>query len=208
MNCKQLIEQLDSLLDGELSPAEESVLQNHLAECESCKELHRQHRHLLEQAAACAKPHEPPVDLWPGIEARIRGVARQSFFGIRAAAAAAVFGIATVVALSIQFPRDDQAIEIQAINIETQPLTRGEARAQLVSMVSPENLSYSPKTEAVLRKNIKVIQQAMLEIETAIDEDPNNPNLRQLMLTIYQQESQLVGSTNRMKVQSAEGQGI
>ena len=208
MNCKQLIEQLDPLLDGELSPAEESVLQQHLAKCESCKELHRKHRHLLEQAAAFAKSEKPPVDLWPGIEARIGGETRQSFAGIRAAAAAAVVGIAAVVMLSIQLPVDEQATEIQATKIEAQPLTYGEARAQLVSKVGPENLTYSPKTEAVLRKNIKVIQQAMSEIEAAIDEDPNNPNLRQLLLTIYQQESQLVDSTNRMKVQSAEGQGI
>ncbi|MEE8119515.1 MAG: zf-HC2 domain-containing protein [Gammaproteobacteria bacterium] len=208
MNCKQLIEQLDALLEGELSAAEERPLREHLSECKSCEELHRKHRRLLENAAMLARNIEPPVDLWPGIEARISNRARQPVFGIRAAAATAVLGFAALIALTVQQPNVNREVKLESVVTTTEPLTRQQARAQLVAKVSPTDLRYSPKTEAVLRKNIKVIEQAMAEIEAAIEADPNNPNLRQLLLTIYQQESQVVDSANRIQVQSAEGQGI
>ncbi|MCG8466112.1 MAG: hypothetical protein MI750_14850, partial [Xanthomonadales bacterium] len=91
--------------------------------------------------------------------------------------------------------------------LSAEQLRRHEARARLVSQVNG-GTEYTPETEAIVRRNLRVIEQAMQEIHEAIEEDPNNPNLRELLTTIYQKESLLVDNAQRIEAESSQRTGI
>jgi hypothetical protein len=56
MNCEQALEMLTSQLGGEIEREEETALQSHLAECESCKREQREFRGMLGLIKHLPKP--------------------------------------------------------------------------------------------------------------------------------------------------------
>src|SRR5438128_10900293 len=72
-------EQLSDYVDGELSADEQRRLEVHLATCADCTSVLSGLREVAMTARTLAS-QPPPVDLWPGIEARI-GARRASSMG-------------------------------------------------------------------------------------------------------------------------------
>src|SRR5436305_9962052 len=69
MACKSQREQIDVYLDNELDVAASLELQQHLRECESCAQLHRQKQALRSAIRGSDLTFRAP----PGLERRIRG---------------------------------------------------------------------------------------------------------------------------------------
>jgi hypothetical protein len=70
-------DQLSDYLDEELPAAERAAVQAHVATCRECATTLDELRAVLERAASL--PTRPPAsDLWPGIEPRLSGIARES----------------------------------------------------------------------------------------------------------------------------------
>ena len=69
-DCDLMCERLAAYIEGDLSPAERSQADHHLAECAACAEALVELRAIANEAALLP-PLTPSRDLWAGIEARI-----------------------------------------------------------------------------------------------------------------------------------------
>ena len=70
MTCERFDDQLQLLLDGELSSAERDAVEAHAASCSRCGPLLAEVRAIVRDAAALPEL-QPTRDLWDGIAARI-----------------------------------------------------------------------------------------------------------------------------------------
>ena len=68
VTCRTIIEQLDDLLEGRLSPADRHAVEGHLRSCASCRELES-------LVAAASAPVAPPADLLGAVLLRTSGSA-------------------------------------------------------------------------------------------------------------------------------------
>ena len=68
VTCRTIIEQLDDLLEGRLSPADRHAAEGHLRSCASCRELES-------LVAAASAPVAPPADLLGAVLLRTSGSA-------------------------------------------------------------------------------------------------------------------------------------
>ncbi len=82
MNCQEAQDLLVAYLDGEVTPSERTLLNNHLAGCETCREerdrvqaVQTQVRHFLHLQAAQAAPSP---QAWSRLQASLAGEARPS----------------------------------------------------------------------------------------------------------------------------------
>ena len=70
MNCEQIQPLLNRFHDGELTPAEASLVEAHLGTCAACHAELVKLRELSELTAALSEP-EPPGDLWERVTAEL-----------------------------------------------------------------------------------------------------------------------------------------
>lgn len=95
-----IVDRLSDYLDGEdLQPADRAAIDAHLAACGECRTTLDE----LRAVAACAgrlPERAPEADLWPGIEARVRGTSRLLPFH-RAAARRFTFTLPQLVAAGL-----------------------------------------------------------------------------------------------------------
>jgi hypothetical protein len=70
-------DRLSEYVDGDLSERDRAALEAHLPACMECRAIVDDLRALASEARAL-RPHEPSIDLWPGIEARIEAAPRRA----------------------------------------------------------------------------------------------------------------------------------
>src|SRR5262245_57346540 len=73
MNCRDVRNQLDGYVDGELTATENEAVRSHLETCAACTAELAAVRAVKDRAAALPVEIEPGDDLWPGIERAIAG---------------------------------------------------------------------------------------------------------------------------------------
>lgn len=71
MNNQHVVDQLESYIDGQLSPGTARRIESHLAGCGECRKEFNQLTALVKKAAALPKSIQPSKDLWKGIEGRL-----------------------------------------------------------------------------------------------------------------------------------------
>lgn len=76
MNCKGVIHEISSYIDGELDPAVKQELQHHLEKCPDCKMVVDQTRLTIE--IFCGSE---PVDLPTGVKTRLHEALRRKIQG-------------------------------------------------------------------------------------------------------------------------------
>jgi anti-sigma factor RsiW len=195
MDCRNALEHIDDLVDGTLDADAAAALTVHLAGCAGCA---RERDALLElRRAARALPRSiaPDRDLWPAIAQRTRP--RRSIglpLALAASVAAALIGVvATKFAeRALQDPPPTAAPELATASVQ--------GRAQFVAQVVGSDPAVSVQTRAVVEYNLRVIQQALGEIEQALEREPGDANLRQLLIAIHMQESALIERMQRLTV--------
>src|SRR5690348_18278932 len=69
----QWTDRLSEYVDGELTPAERTALEAHLAACGACRETLEELRRVVARAQTL-DDRPPTADLWPGIARHIGGV--------------------------------------------------------------------------------------------------------------------------------------
>ncbi|MBZ5589783.1 MAG: zf-HC2 domain-containing protein [Acidobacteriia bacterium] len=213
MNCRNVVERLDEFVDGTLTAAERGTVALHLESCPSCREAEAGVRALAARGAALPQAIEPAHDLWPGIAARIQagtvtqgrfGAARHSWrhhLGALAAAAAALVVVSSVVTTLIVARRDATtassragrtglAAGVTAASLELAQArgTYEAARRQLLAALEARRSSLSPATLKVLDENVRIIDEAVRQMESALARDPGNQELPSLLVTAYRQE--------------------
>lgn len=147
----------------------------------------------------------PERDLWPGIEARL-AKGRGGFWQWRVAAS--VFAASVLVGLLIIPPSSTEQVaglapsEVPAIDPELLRYSGLDAEFMRVHDRSLDALSdqlgeLSPATREVVIANLKIIRASIADINRAIEREPNNVQLRQLLRMAYQQELAIVNGIRR-----------
>jgi hypothetical protein len=170
-------------------------------------------RTLAAGAAALPRSIEPARDLWPGIAARIQGETvtqgrfgagrrhRWHHLGALAAAAAALVVVSSIVTTLIVARRDaatapagsgrrGMAAGVTSASLELSQArgTYEAARRQLLAALDARRSSLSPATLKVLDENVRIIDEAVHQMESALARDPGNQELPSLLVTAYRQE--------------------
>ena len=216
--CDKILTLLDDYADGALSPEDSRVVKEHLFSCVSCaaalEEIHR----LLAHAASLPRSIEPPRDLWKGIEARLwsrdaserlpvpaapLGCSRQ-FKPLAApallwAAAALLVVIAGVLSLLLghhtapRTERTEFALPgIEAVGWRQMDLEYGRARVDLLRVVKERRELLKPETRAVVDQNLALIEKALANIRGALEKDPANRVLMDILRNTHRQEQDML----------------
>lgn len=218
MTCAELHERLDDYADGVLNEAEFQEVELHLAACDACRHEEQRLRALLAQAAALPRELVPGHDLWPGVEGRLR---RRWSFGRRDATGApawerwlmpALAAAAAVLALSTFLPRPwrppaETGGRRHAISDGTRGLNSAEAEyarasADLMEALQARRATLPPATAAAVDDNLRTIDQALQDIRSALDQDPQNARLARLLNATHRRKvaflQQLVRLSTRL----------
>ena len=166
-------------------------------------------------AAAGQLPTEvsPQRDLWPGIAEAIARPRQGRWAPMLAQAAVVVLLIGASSGLTYLAVKDDQAptlVVAPDLLFEPASYSAGyalgpeylEARSDMAARLDDELARLSPEARADVEKNLVLIRNAIAEINAALEQEPTNALLQQLLLDAYQNEFALMhqvgGLTNHV----------
>ncbi len=198
MKTDAFLGQLSDYIDDELSATERRSVEAHLAECGTCRATLGELRRVVAQAANL-NDSAPVNDLWPGIDARIRGgaaTARLSPFR-RAISARLSFTIPQIAAAGLTLMvlsgglvwmarSGDPRADVQPIRAQVQEEEAAvtpanfankhydAAIAELERTLDQGRKSLDPETVRVLELNLAAIDRAIDQCRRALESDPSN----------------------------------
>jgi hypothetical protein len=156
----------------------------------------------LDQAARqLAKEVSPERDLWPGIEQAIRTPRRRTPWLAQAAAVVLLVGASSgITYLAV---KDDAGpmVEVRPELVFEKAAFGGDynlgpgfqdARNSLRAQLDAELASLSPEAQRDIQANLDVIHEAIVQINTALERDPDNVLLQQQLLRAYREELTLL----------------
>ena len=200
MSCAELRPLLEAYVDGDLAEDRRQQVALHLPECAGCRGEVESLLALAAESRRRLGPVEPERDLWPGVSGRIRDserAARRRQWGAGWLAAAALVGFVAGAFLMRSADTRPAPIATAAVPAPDVPLAEWEHearrhRAELLVSFSRQRDRLPAESMAVIEENLRVIDDAIHEIRTALVEDPQNPQLNFLLASAYQQEIQLL----------------
>jgi hypothetical protein len=163
---------------------------------------------LLAMASRLSTEVAPERDLWPGIEAGIAPPQRTRWSPLFAQAAAVVLLVAgssgvTYLAVTDKY-ESNQPVLTQPVlpNMLFEETSFGgkytlgsgfqDARGNLASKLDQELARLSPESRADVEMNMQVIRDAIDEINVALEAEPENILLQELLLRAYRDELRMM----------------
>lgn len=222
--------------EGALREAGEARrVEAHLEGCARCREEVAAIREILRRAAGLPRGIEPPEDLWPGIEARIRregagpgdggpgggadGALASPISSLRrtapwlAAAAAVLVALTAGVTLWIAGgPADAGVASGPAADTSeaTSAMLTGAAGVEagyrpmvdrLSGVLERQGDRLPPETREVVERNLRVIDAAIAEAESALARHPASPELLRALDRSYRRKIDLLQRSARLTAQ-------
>jgi predicted anti-sigma-YlaC factor YlaD len=205
MNCHDVESRLDDYVDGLLPESEATQVEQHLTECEECRDTVASLRALLEETANLPRDFAPERDLWPDIlkETQTKPMARhRNAWRTMAifAAAAALLLVAGV--LLTRVPGNPHQVDLAGTSDGTAGLADevrradaeyAKARTELKAALAEEEAGLDPETRQVLDENLAIIDGAIEEIRKALEEEPDNPRLVHMLVATQQKGLEVIG---------------
>lgn len=156
---------------------------------------------LLAKARQLASGVAPQRDLWPGVEAAIAEPRRKSWTPYFAQAAAVVLLVAGSSSITYMMTKEGQSVspgtpvsagldaEFTAFGADYE-LGQGfqDARHNLTARLDVELDRLSPEARQGVEENLAVIRGAITEINSALELEPDNALLQELLLKAYREE--------------------
>ena len=153
-------------------------------------------------ARQLAKEATPERDLWPGIEQAIRVPGRRRTPWLaQAAAVVLLVGASSAVTYVAVGGGGDTVVAVSPELVFEQAAFGGnyhlgpgfqDARRSLRAQLDAELASLSPKTQADIQANLDVIHRAIVQINTALEKEPDNVLLQSKLLGAYREELTLL----------------
>ena len=224
--CNGTDTRLNDYVDGLLPEAECGDLARHLEGCPECRESVVALRFLKEQAAALPRSEEPPRDLWPAIEGALPGRrhglrwlawgaprATPRAWPIGLAAAAALLVVASV-SITLWMTgtdpvRNDSSGALMRApgpallaSYRTAETEYVRATEDLMTVLESRREELSPETVALLEQNLRIIDDAIRLMWTALETDPGYSQNRHLFTTLYQKKITLLQRAIRLPSRS------
>jgi len=194
MTCDEVLTRLDVWVDEGLPPAEQAAVEAHLAGCERCRAEAAALRALLAEARALPRAILPGRDLWGGIAPRLAASGpqsggpaeipvRQRLLASRPLLlAAAIGGVLLGIAIASLWQRQGQRREFTM-----EQARYADASTALARALATDPTTLNPETRAVVERTLSILDQAIAEAEAALDSDPRNGALEQMLLARYEQ---------------------
>jgi anti-sigma factor RsiW len=190
--CAEISGLLDDYVNATLGPVDRARVEEHVSGCEPCRAELAGVRTVVVGARALPASITPPRDLWTGIEARLqsadrratRTASRPQLWGRIAAAIGFILlgaGLATVWRQSAS--PSGFAAEQARYNA---------ASAELASKLAAGPPALSSITRAVVERNLAIVDAAIQEAERALESDPGNGALEQMLRVRYEQRLDLL----------------
>jgi len=161
---------------------------------------------LLAMAGQLSTEASPERDLWPDIAAAIATPRRSRWTPVLAQAAAVILLVGGSSSLTYLAVKDQQSPVVipQAItpamlfeqtsfggNYNLGPGFQ-DARGNLASKLDQELNRLSPEARTEVETNMQVIRDAIHEINVALQQEPDNVHLQELLLNTYREELNLM----------------
>ena len=154
---------------------------------------------IMQNAARLSQRIEPERDLWPDIEQSLTAPRRRNWTPMLAQAASVVLLVAASSAVTYFAVRDDGSASIavqpeyvfeQAAFGADYNLGPGftDARSGIVAKLDMQLERLSPEDRAGVEENLKMIRNAIDQINAELAEDPDNAHLQALLLKTYREE--------------------
>lgn len=154
---------------------------------------------LLAAARQLRTEISPQRDLWPGIAAAISEPRRSRWTPLLAQAAAVVLLIGASSSITyLLVAEQQQPVTRVAPELLFEQASFGgryslgpdfqAARSSLIAELEVELERLSPESRADVELNLDVIHAAIVEINEALERDPNNTLLQQQLLNAYKEE--------------------
>jgi hypothetical protein len=198
MTCDDCRDQLDALARGRLAPGQQTAIEQHLLECESCRADLEATMALATPTASLPREITPPADLWPGVARRIR----PSPWRWHTLAAAAVLALMAATSLATarlvrhrepdRVAMDGPAV-VRLIDAQYAPRLQS-----LNALLAHERGTLAPETVATIERNLAVIDRALAESREALERDPANLDLRTLYRTTQAQRVAFLEQATRL----------
>ena len=162
---------------------------------------------LIAMAGKLSHEVAPERDLWPNIEAAITVPTRSRWTPIFAQAAAVILLVAgssglTYLAVTEQQNSADAGPQIIPANMLFEETSFGgkytlgsgfqDAHGNLASKLDQELARLSPESRAGVEENMQVIRNAIDEINVALEAEPENVLLQELLLKAYRDELRMM----------------
>jgi hypothetical protein len=194
--------------DGTLGADVPTDVTDHLAHCAACAADVARVRQLMTRVREAPLPADTAGDLWPDIRARIEREkivqlssaavhgAGRSMFRVPVFAAGLA---AAVILILIALPY----VRIGKARLATSPTAAVTAEVRLVAdsarlfareatillnELELRRAMIPPQRRTAIDHDLKVIDDAILELQRAIERDPNNPALRRMLASSYRQK--------------------
>ncbi len=203
-------ETLDAWLRGELDGDQERAF---LAAAEAAPELRAEvaeYRRRIDQVRALPPEIEPERDLWPAIAARLPAARRRSWPWALAASLVLAAGLAIVVRQAGLAPQSEvppASPPSLATAPRLSPVARSayaqtdqalaEIRLQLRRTVAEREAELPEATRRLVHENLETIERAIAEIEAALAERPESPELARTYIAYRQRQIDLLRQVNR-----------
>lgn len=195
MTCAEFSAGLDRYARGAMPPAEAAALEAHAGSCADCARLLEQLEPALPAAAGLSKVAQPAEDLWPRIAVRIERarVAPGIRLSWRALAAAAVLVVAASSGVTMLLLRQGRPVVVAPpARVLTFEAEYAEAAQDLTVALDRARQRLSPEAVTAIERNLAVIDSALAEVRRALDRDPGNVVLEQLVTATWQQKMDLL----------------
>ena len=164
---------------------------------------------LVQRAATLPESIEPGRDLWPEIAAQLSPVAQTVSTGRHAVWPVALAASLTLAVLSsaatwwvVSRPDLSTPRIVELMTDPAQPYVQDvellNARRELTDSLDQSLMRLSPRTRRQVSMNLLDIHESLAEIRVALEEDPDNTFLHQLLFSTYQQEIGLLSNINRV----------
>ena len=168
---------------------------------------------LLGAAGQLSTEISPDRDLWPGIAEAIARPKRSRWTPMLAQAAAVVLLIGASSGVTWLAMKDQQqVVEVAAPQLVVQPASFGaryalgveyqQAYGDVAARLDEELAQLSPEARAEVELNLSIIRGAIAQINEALEEEPDNALLQDLLLKTYREElalmQQVGGLTQRV----------
>lgn len=210
------IDRIQDYIDGELPDDEMREVADRLNRDADWRAEEERIRALLRQVHSLPKSIEPGRELWHGIERRIADTPadnvvtfpRSAVYAFAAAAVVVVLTSVSFLAAQDKQPATDPGTPNKSMTANpvdndvpvhfvssTEDAEYDLALAHYQSATEALRVSIEERSDSMeeetwiaVSESLKVIEQAIQDIENALDDDPSNPELRTLLVAAYQKE--------------------
>lgn len=208
MNYKEALKHVDDYLDDLLDEETRVAFESILADSESLQSEVEGLRRLKNEARTLPKHLEPERDLWAGIANQIQQPEQTvSFSAFRskrprlrmvsyalAAAALLVIVLGVGVMSNVQEPLEPVAVQPVPAHPVLSPIEQeyATARTELQLALDGRKAQISPEMLVTIEENLAVIEDAVVNINRALEDNPSDPGLERMLHAAFQSEMNLL----------------